>query len=401
VKTAVDAMPLALRTGGHIKAYIRNLVRAFGNPEPPVRGEIFLYLPPFLANGIREPPVHLPGGILRGSPRLWERFKLADAAYADQADVLFCPGATIPSWNLVPVAVSVPDASAFSPLPDGAPPWQRAQAKRLPFALARATRIFVPSEAIKKAVLEWNAGLPVAMERNRGGAARFLDRFRTPDTGTHRIPHLEARMTTIPWTAENAFRKLAPKSELKTFIDAYVGGEYVLAPCLEGYDPNLPLMLRAWFASVAKLRLKHRFVALVETVDRRFDRFMRFAGSLGVAERVKIAATDSLEATVRFHQAASLVLLPEDKPGCGLSLSRALACQSPIVSGGQAACLPDNPEEGLVRVSDLAVKTWHEAISSLLAKSGRRSPLADTPTWDDHAACIISTLANDLQKGDF
>ncbi|MDR0362325.1 MAG: glycosyltransferase [Planctomycetota bacterium] len=397
MRLAVDALPLARRTGGSLRAYIVNLAAATARMAgDSVDGALF-YAPRGVEAFPAAPMTRTPTGFLGGSPRLWERFKLADAVFEDKADMLFCPGGVVPPWSLTPVATLVHDASALSP-PADSPAWRRALAKRLPFAIARSGAIVTATEEIGQSILAWNAGLPAPMRK--GLFRRALDRLKPPLDGTARIDGLENRITVIPWAAEDEFSRPLSSDALEAFRQSMVGGSFMLAPAMDGCEASLEVALSAWFATAARLRRDDALIVLAGCRDRRFGRFADSARKLGVAGRVRIAVTESTEAAAGFFRAASVILVPENRDTGGLSLLRAIASGTPTVAGGfpQPKWLPNGA--AVHWISDLSVKSWHEASVAALAaggRSGRYKP-ETTPSWDRHVKTLFAVLAESLRQ---
>jgi glycosyltransferase involved in cell wall biosynthesis len=276
---------------------------------------------------------------------LYENLWLPRRALRDGAALLHCPAYTAPVGSLLPVVVTIHDVIALTHPELCTRSNVRHYRRMLPRTVERATRIIVPSEASRRALL-----------------------------GATKAP--PARVRVVPFGVSERFRPVTDAASLAAFRESFSLPEhYALFVGRMERKKNIPNLVKGFFAAVMAKRLPHRLVLAGPsgTASKEVSRLVR---ELDFAERVLRIERVPEESLPMLYSGADCVALVSRVEGFGFPVLEAMACGSPVIVSRDRALRDLAPDEApRVAWDDLAA--MREAFESILTDEKLRRKLSE------------------------
>lgn len=283
--------------------------------------EICAYIPSRFPENILQGNIsYLKSWIFSGNRTLrimWEQFFLHKRVFDDKLDVLHCPCYIMPLWCLKPVVLTVHDVFALTNPEFCTKTNYTHFRKMLPKSVQRAKTVVVPTNAVKRDLLD----------NIEGVSADKVD--------------------VVPWGVDKKYREEISAQKKEEVRRKYgLPPRYVLHVGRMEPKKNIVQLVEAFFSATVVRKLPHRLVLAgpggwgVKNLD-------RVINELGISEKVyKIGyvAEDDMPA---LYSMADVFCFPSLAEGFGLPVLEAMSVGTPVltsdimalkeVSGGNAS----------------------------------------------------------------
>ena len=348
LRVGFDATP-AVRQGGGIGRYTRELLRALAEVDPSTRYRLFYAgsagapghpLPPLPANfSVR----HLPFDDI-WLARVWHRAQLPLPVdwITGRIDLFHSPDFTLPPTRRGTRTILTVHDLSFVRDPDSAVPVLRAYLNRVvPRSVARADRVLADSHATRDDLIALYHTPPEKIEVLYSGVNAVFQPVREPAAlaGVRARYHLGEAPFIL------AVGTLQPRKNFVRLVQAFAQ--------LEAPEANLVIaggkgwLFDAIFAEVEHQRLGSRVI---------------FPGFVADADLPAL------------YSAARVLAYPSTYEGFGLPILEAYACGTPVVTS-TASCLPEVAGQGALLVSSTDVPALAEALGRAYGDSALRAQL--------------------------
>ena len=297
------------RTGVH--QYVHRLARALRQAD--TENEYLLYLGKQVDPAPYEGPrwrVHsIPFNTVKSRYRvLYEELRLPRRALLDQIDVFHAPTYTLPRLLRKPSVLTVHDLITFThPKLCRSKASVRRVRRSLPRSAARAMRVIVPTEHVRRELLKETQARP-------------------------------ERVTVVPHGVGEEFKRLRADEVARVRGANHWPQHYMLyAGALEP-KKNLGFIIRGFYAAIMNERLPHCLV-LAGPPGWDYRRDIEEATRLGIGGRVMLTGFVPPERLAYLYAAADVLLFPSIVEGFGLPILEAMACGTPVVTSTHPACV--------------------------------------------------------------
>lgn len=279
------------------------------------------------------------------------------AARSRRMDLLHHAGGTAPPVRAVPYVLTVHD---LQPLERRATHGRLKRAylrTALPRSVARARRVVVPSEHVRRSVIA---------------------RFGTDPAKVVAVPH---GVATMPGAGEDDLRR---RYELP--------GDVILYPAISYHHKNHAVLVDAF----ARIAPRHPDAVLVLTggAGREAERLRAQIDAAGLTARVRRPGRVAASDVAGLYRIASVVAVPSRYEGFGLPAAEAMAYGAPVVAAA-ATALPEVVGDAGLLVDPDDPAAWAAALDSLLGDEEERQRLAAAGqeraaryTWAANAAAL-------------
>ncbi len=296
---------------------------------------------------------------------IWEQFRLHAKVFDDKIDVLHCPSYVMPLWCLKPTVVTVHDVIALK-FPTLCKKTNRAHFKRLiPESVKRSKLVVVPSNAVKRDLLDCVTGVP-------------SDKVRV-----------------VPWgISENYRNPISDEKKQEVILKYGLPPKFVLHVGRMEPKKNVMQLIEAFFAATAVKKLPHRLVLAgpngwgIKNLD-------KIITELGLKEKVYQIGFVAEEDMPALYSLASVLCFPSITEGFGLPLLEAMNCGTPVVSSNIKSIKEVTAEIGLFSEvgnlpslrENLETILTDEELSNSLSEKGKQH--AKNFTWRRHTESMM------------
>jgi glycosyltransferase involved in cell wall biosynthesis len=372
LRIGFDATP-AVRQGGGIGRYTRELLRALGATDTQNRYSLYYASP---AGRPRQALPALPPNFkVRGLPfddvwfaRVWQRAQvpLPVELITGRLDLFHSPDFTLPPVRRgTRTLLTVHDLS-FVRDPDSAVPVLRDYLNKVvPRSVARADHVLADSAATRDDILALYGPTP-------------------------------EKVTVLYSGVNEVFQPVSDAARLSAVRERYAlgGAPFVLAVGTLQPRKNYARLIQA-FAD-----LPQRELNLVIAGGRGwlYDSIFAEVERLGLGQRVIFPGFVTDEDLPALYSAAVVLAYPSIYEGFGLPILEAFACGTPVVTSN-ASCLPEVAGEAALKVPPTDVAALAEALNRALTDSALRTRLiaagrerARLFGWDKAAQTLMQTF---------
>jgi glycosyltransferase involved in cell wall biosynthesis len=300
----------------------------------------------------------------------WGRWRLPHASWSHRADLLHCPSNTGPSWNPVPLVLTIHD---LLPL-EGAPHVADRFIHSVEHAVRRRVTILTPS---------------------RFTAQQLMEHF-------HADP---AQIVVNPWAPDSGMRRVDDPAELRAARDAFgVGERFVLHLGAPAPRKNTPAVIDAFASLPDSIRADWQLL-IVGVDDESFAQSLRER----VAERrahSSIVLGGFVEETrlPALMSAASILAYPSISEGFGLPILDAAVTGLAVLTSPTTS-LPEVAADAAEYVNPLEVDSIRAGLLKLIENASLRRELAERNarrtaafTWDAVADRFIQAVHRSLHQ---
>jgi glycosyltransferase involved in cell wall biosynthesis len=370
LRVGFDATP-AVRQGGGIGRYTRELLRALAAADGAIQYQLFYASP--LGAPRHSLPVLPPNFTVRRLPfddvwfaRVWHRAQLPFPVewITGPVDLFHSPDFTLPPTRRgTRTLLTVHDLS-FARDPESAVPVLRAYLNQVvPRSVARASHVLADSQATRADLIELYGTPPEKISVLYSGVNEVFQPVRDPAM----LQAVRGRYALGPAPFILAVGTLQPRKNYARLIQAFA----LLR------EPDLRLVIaggRGWL-----------YDSIFAEVDR-----------LGLGQRVLFPGFVADPDLPALYSAASVLAYPSTYEGFGLPILEAFACGTPVVTS-TASSLPEVAGQAALLVAPTDTDALAQALRIALSDTAVRTRLIEAGqerarlfSWDKSARALLS-----------
>lgn len=272
----------------------------------------------------------------------WSRWRLPHAAWSHQADLLHCPSNTCPTWNPVPLLLTVHD---LLPL-EGSQLVADRFIQSVEHAVRRNVTILTPS---------------------RFTAVQLMDHF-------HADP---GQIVVNPWAPDSSMRRVEDPAELKSIRERFnVGERFILHLGAAAPRKNTPAVLEAYAGLPEHIRREWQLLivgvddqALAASLGRRI-------ADLHLESRAIVHGFADATQLPGLFSAAAILAYPSISEGFGLPILDAAVTRTAVLTSITTS-LPEVAGDAAELVNPLEIDSIRQGLRSLIENESHRRTLID------------------------